>query len=111
MHANSAANLVNEVPALLDPCNKNDVKLLAFEMDGRPILSPQAEGNQIAIERIKISNLLLNLDYPNFNQEREKIYNKVKNLVLRGDRYLLEGVGAIDDVRQDLIALMEEHAE
>ena len=96
----------NEAPILLDPCNKEDVKLLTFNPDGRPTVSPIFQTDPIARNRVRMSNLLLNLDYPTFNEEREALYNKVKNLVERGTRYFDEGSNALDDVKDDLRELM-----
>ncbi|MDP2227707.1 MAG: hypothetical protein Q8J78_09560, partial [Moraxellaceae bacterium] len=76
-HAMNEADLVHESPALLDPCSRDDVGLLAFSPDGRPVVSPAYAGNADARLRVEKSNLLLNLDYPTFNEGREELYNKL----------------------------------
>jgi hypothetical protein len=65
----------------------------------------------VAAERVETSNLLLNLDISTFNEDREQLYNKVKKLVERGDRYLADGSAAIDDVKVDLLALIHPNEE
>ena len=60
---------------------------------------------------VEQSNLLLNLDYPTFNEDREALYNKIRKLVERGDNYIRDSVNAIADVQNDLSALMAEDAE
>ena len=55
---------------------------------GRQSLVRESEGNtRYAKERVKESNLLLNLDFPSFNEDREELYAKVVKLVRRGDRH------------------------
>jgi len=110
-HATSLAGLVNEHPALLDPCNQNDVDLLAFDPAGRPVVSPLFVGNATATVRVAISNLLLNLDFPTFNEDREGLYNKIRSRVERGDGYFADNNVALDDVKDDLRDLMKPDAE
>lgn len=110
-HATNIGELANERPVILDPCNHADTLLLAFSPDGRPVLSPLFAGDATASLRVEASNLLLNLDYPTFNVDRERIYNRVVELIERGDRYKLEGSSALNDVRHDLCRLMSADAE
>lgn len=109
-HANSKADLVDENPVILDPCNEEDCNLLEFQKDGRPTLIESQKDNEIAKSRVEQSKLLLNLDFPTFNEEREILYNKINNLVERGDRYGIENP-AIQDVKDDLKALMQPDSE
>lgn len=110
-YATNIGELANEQPVILDPCNHDDTLLLAFSPDGRPVLSPLFAGNAIASLRVEASKLLLNLDYPTFNVDRERIYNRVVKLIERGDRYKIEDSSALDDVRNDLCELMSADAE
>ena len=105
-HATTKTDLALENPVLLDPCNSYDCDLLEFQPDGRPVVSPMHKGNSDTRYRVEQSKLLLNLDFPTFNEDREALHNKIKNLVERGDRY---GTGnpALQDVEEDLQALME----
>lgn len=105
-HATNIATIPNENPALLDPCNINDVRMLAFNPDGRPALSPEFAGDDVAKRRVETSNLLLNLDFPTFNEDRESLYNRIKELVERGDAYFVTGNIALDHLKQDLLDLM-----
>jgi hypothetical protein len=109
--ATDIAGLVNERPVILDPCEQADTALLEFQADGRPVVSPRHSGDADVVFRVEQSNLLLNLDFPTFNEERERLYNKIKRLVERGDRYLREGIDALGDVQDDLSALMQQDAE
>ena len=105
-HATTKAGIATENPVLLDPCNQGDCDLLSFLPDGRPVVSPNQLTNPDACYRVKESTLILNLDYPTFNEDREALYNRIKKLVDRGDDY---GVGdpVLEDVKQDLKELME----
>ena len=106
-HAINKAGIAAELPVLLDPCNVDDCSLVEFNSDGRPIISFGQKENEVACLRFDQSKLLLNLDYPSFNEDREIIYNKVKKLVERGDRYG-QGNPDLQDVQDDLRELMDE---
>ncbi len=97
-------------PVLLDPCNLDDCGLLEFLPDGRPVVASRYKSDLSACYRVDESKLLLNLDFPTFNEARESLYNRVRKLVDRGDDY---GAGnpALEDVKQDLQELMEENSE
>lgn len=110
-HATDLASIASESPAIIDPCNKEDVKLLAFSPDGRPVVSPYFASDLVARARVEKSNLLLNLDYPTFNEDRERLYNRVKELVERGDRYFAKNSDNLPDVISDLRALFDPFAE
>jgi hypothetical protein len=110
-HAKSIRELPDEKPVLLDPCNPDDVDLLAFSPDGRPAIAPKFHLDKIAKSRLEKSNLLLNLDYPTFNEGREILYNKIKDLVSRGDKYIAQNINAIEDVKFDLRQLMHQSSE
>jgi hypothetical protein len=105
VHATTKAGLPSENPVLLDPCNADDCDLMEFQPDGRPVISSIHRDNSVAYHRVEQSKLLLNLDFPTFNEDREILYNKIKNLVERGDSYGSENP-ALQDVRQDLRELM-----
>ena len=105
-HATNKAGITSENPVLLDPCNQADCDLLQFQPDGRPVVAQAFRTNATACLRVEESKLLLNLDYPTFNEDREQIYNRVKTLVDRGDGY---GPGqARSDVQDDLRILMHQ---
>lgn len=108
-HAMTLAAVANENPVLLDPCNQADCELLDFLPDGRPIVSATNRDNVEAVTRVDQSKLLLNLDYPTFNEDREALYNEVKDLVERGDRYGPDNP-AFEDVIGDLMELMDEES-
>lgn len=109
--ATDVAGLVSERPVILDPCIEADTELLEFQPDGRPVVSMRHEGDADTSFRVEQSKLLLNLDYPTFNEDRESLYNKIRKLVDRGDRYIRDGINAIEDVQNDLNALMRPDAE
>ncbi len=75
--AQDAGSLVNEKPIILDPCNADDCKLIAFLPDGRPVIHPDSRNDAIALKRIESSKLLLNLDHPDFNSKREQLCNEI----------------------------------
>ncbi|RDH84323.1 MAG: hypothetical protein DIZ78_12330 [endosymbiont of Escarpia spicata] len=105
------AGLDDEQPVILDPCIEADTELLEFQPDGRPVVSMKHVADVDARYRVEQSKLLLNLDFPTFNEGRESLYNRIKELVERGDRYVRDGVDALEDVQNDLRALMHEGAE
>lgn len=109
--ATDVVGLGNEQPVILDPCNEADTELLEFQPDGRPVVSMRHETEADARYRVEQSKLLLNLDYPTFNEDRESLHNKIRELVDRGDRYIRDGINAIEDVQTDLSALMRPGAE
>ncbi len=109
--ATNVAALAAEQPVILDPCSSSDTELLDFLPDGRPVLSMRHAGDPVAKERVDRSKLLLNLDYGSFNEDREKLYNKIRKLIQRGDGYIENGVPAIEDVKSDLRELMMPDAE
>lgn len=62
-----------EKPIILDPCNEEDCKLIAFQSDGRPVLHPDYVDDPVANRRVEDSKILLNLDHPDFNSQREQL--------------------------------------
>jgi len=110
-HAVNLAEIDDESPVLLDPCNRGDVELLEFLPDGRPVLSQTHAADMVARDRVGRSNLLLNLDFPTFNEDREQLYNRILKLVERGDRYHSSRNDALEDTKEDLINLMAKESE
>lgn len=111
--ANRAHKLTNiriEQPMLLDPCNRYDCELLSFNPDGRPTIAKRFEHDALAKERVKISNLVLNLDFPTFNEDREGIYNKIRKAVEAGDDDP-SNVGLISYLSDQLKELMHQDSE
>ena len=53
----------------------------------------------------------MNLDYPTFNEDREILHNRIKTLVDRGDRYVRDGIDALEDVKDELRDLMKGDSE
>lgn len=66
-----------ERPVILDPCDKADCDLVAFQADGRPVLNPAHAADPIALRRVEESKILLNLDHPDFNSKREQLCNDI----------------------------------
>ncbi len=110
-HATNLAGLEAELPVILDPCKKEDTDLIEFQPDGRPVISPRWSTDESAKFRVEQSNLLLNLDFGTFNEDREKLYNKIRKLVERGDKYIEDENDAVEDVKQDLRELVQPDAE
>lgn len=77
--ATDAKSIENEEPIILDPCNQSDCDLIAFLPDGRPVLRPEHKTRPNAKLRVEISKILLNLDHPDFNSQREQLYNRIKD--------------------------------
>ena len=105
-HGTTKAETGPESPVILDPCIEEDCTLLEFQADGRPVVSPGSKANKVDCHRVEQSKLLLNLDFPTFNEDREALYNSIRKLVKRGDSY---GDGyAREDIKKDLQGLMAE---
>ena len=81
LRARGKNNLRIEKPVILDPCNRKDCELLAFQSDGRPVLNPAFANDYVARHRVEQSNILLNLDHPEFNSKREQLYHDICNHV------------------------------
>ena len=112
IHGANLADALAENPVLLDPCCEEDTALIEFHPDGRPVVSQEYSHDKTACDRVTQSNLLLNLDYSTFNEDREALYNKVRSLVEdRGDRYFDTGNDALEDTKQDLRNLMLPESE
>lgn len=77
--ATQRSEIPNETPVILDPCNGADCNLLAFQVDGRPILNPDFIGDTVAEYRVVKSVILLNLDHPDFNTKREQLCNAIRD--------------------------------
>jgi len=87
----------DENPVILDPCNPDDCKLVAFQADGRPVLNPLFSNVPSAITRIEESMVLLNLDHPAFNSKREQLYHDITN-----DVNAVEGLAPNNTTRLEL---------
>ncbi|MBI5382973.1 MAG: hypothetical protein HZA31_13830 [Opitutae bacterium] len=77
LRAKGKKKLRVEKPIILDPCVPTDCELLAFQVDGRPVLNPKFNGDAIARDRVEQSKILLNLDHPEFNSKREQLCNDI----------------------------------
>lgn len=75
--AKGIRSIKHERPVILDPCIEDDCKLVVFHPDGRPVIHPDFEGDPVALKRIEISKILLNLDHPDFNSKREQLCNDI----------------------------------
>lgn len=112
IHGTNLAETLVELPVLLDPCCEEDTTLIEFHPDGRPVISHQFSDDKTAVDRVNQSNLLLNLDYSTFNEDREALYNQIRFLVEdRGDRYFAAGNEALEDTKHDLRLLMQPTSE
>jgi hypothetical protein len=92
-----------EKPLILDPCRKEDCDLVAFQVDGRPVLNPAYASDPIALRRVEESKILLNLDHPDFNSKREQLCNDIEREV-RMYEALDEGTAA----RSAVISQLEQ---
>jgi hypothetical protein len=68
-----------EKPVILDPCDKSDCDLVAFQADGRPVINPAYAADPVALRRVEESKILLNLDHPDFNSKREQLCIEIAN--------------------------------
>lgn len=82
VRATCKSKLIIEKPVILDPCSQKDCDLVAFEVDGRPILNPNYAADPVAVTRVNESKILLNLDHPHFNSKREQLCLDIEEDVL-----------------------------
>lgn len=98
-----------EKPVILDPCKQADCDLLAFQVDGRPILNPAYTSDPIAIRRVNESLLLLNLDHPDFNTKREQLCRDIANDVTAYEE-LQDGTASRITIRNRIAARLAPNA-
>lgn len=79
VRASGKSKLRVERSVILDPCVARDCELLAFQSDGRPVLHPNFANDDIALERVNKSKIILNLDHPAFNSKREQLCNDIND--------------------------------
>jgi hypothetical protein len=77
LRAKGRSKLKCEKPVILDPCDKADCDLVAFQADGRPVLNPTHAADPTALRRVEESKILLNLDHPDFNSKREQLCKEI----------------------------------
>jgi hypothetical protein len=77
LRAKGRNKLRYEKAVILDPCDKADCDLVAFQADGRPVLNPAHAADSIAQKRVDESKILLNLDHPDFNSKREQLCSEI----------------------------------
>ena len=82
-HATKIEELDDEEPAIIDPCRDGDPQLLVFLPDGRAVAAPNLDAQ--SLERVEISTHLLNLNFPTFNEDRERLYNDIMEWVEAAD--------------------------
>lgn len=80
-------DITAEEPMLLDPTVPTDPMLLWFDPDGKPTVIPTKSGDPRSVIRVNESIRRMNLDFPTFNDDRTKVYNRIKTLVKDGDLY------------------------
>jgi uncharacterized protein (TIGR02646 family) len=110
-------DLDEEEPEILDPTNPADPPLITFIQNGEAQLSPRYKGVAVAERRFECTRLLLHLNWPEFNEDRTRLYNRIERLVDRGRRELRKcGPGspvphAFKDVIRDLRGLMRPDSD
>ncbi|MGE0621475.1 MAG: hypothetical protein AB7I04_08465 [Pseudomonadales bacterium] len=75
--AKGLRSIKRERPVILDPCSEFDCQLVAFLPDGRPVIHPDFRRDSVAVKRVEDSKILLNLDHPDFNAQRERLCNEI----------------------------------
>ncbi len=73
------------IPVLLDPCNQHDVALIAFDLEGQPVIDHEYKNDHFSCYRLEQSNLILNLDYPTFKEDRQKLRLQIEDLIKIGN--------------------------
>lgn len=114
-------HIEEEIPLLLDPTNLSDIELLWFDDEGKAVPRINVP-DSTCIEHLRayISIELYHLNHPLRVPERKKIYNRVKQLVSRGNRHYKKLIlnqadsdakKSLKDTVKDLKALIAEDAE
>lgn len=111
-----ADSLEDEFPELLDPTNPHDPSLLTFKLSGEADLSPGWKSSPVHIQRFEATRLILHLNWPEFCEDRMRLYYRIEALVNRGVRAAPRreydmGSAPWMDVIRDLINLMHSDEE
>jgi hypothetical protein len=102
------ASLIGEQPLLLDPARPDDLTLLGFERDGRPVPRFAKERQPYLYARAAASIRHYHLDRPALNDRRRNIGLAVRDLLLRAEEFAREAetgnnpyaeAGRIDAIR------------
>lgn len=107
-----ADNWRDEQPGILDPANPEDPPLVTFNPNGEADLSPDYKPFEIAKQRWEYSRICLHINWPDFTDDRLRLYQNVNKLITRGRREeppLGPGSSASDafkDIVRDLQELM-----
>lgn len=110
VRATSKAEFDKENPILLDPCEPEDCALVAFQSDGRPVIHPDFAKDPNACHRMDLSKILLNLDHPEFNKLREKLYHTIDKAVRRHDEFSPDSPSR-EEIEQELEMMLAPEAE
>lgn len=108
--AASKAELDNEHPIILDPCEPKDCELVTFHPDGRPTIHPDYVKDKEANRRLDLSKILLNLDHPEFNKCRERLYHTIERDVRRHDE-AAPGSPSKEEIEQELETMIAPHSQ
>jgi hypothetical protein len=81
-----ADDLGRERPLLLDPTDPFDPPLLTFSIEGTTAVSPEFEQDANAARRVEASRIYLHLEWPEFNEQRLKLYNRIVIKINDGER-------------------------
>jgi uncharacterized protein (TIGR02646 family) len=106
-----------EDPEILDPTNPEDPPLITFIQSGEAQLSPKYKGFATAERRFESTRLLLHLNWPDFTDDRTRLYNNIVRLMDRGNREDEDkGPGspasaAFKDIIRDLRRLMKPESD
>lgn len=107
-----------EIPAILDPTNREDVAALTFGPNGEVDLVPECRGKEVAEAKFQSSLRHLHLNWPKFREARVQLYNRVERVVRRGERLAPKNDDefgadgqAFLDICQDLADWIQPHQE
>lgn len=105
-----AQNYKQENPGILDPCNPADPPQVTFLPNGDASLSPEYKGSEVAQKRWDYTRLCLHINWPDFTDNRLKLYRKIYRLVERGIREKPEGGpgSPVSEAFQDTIRDLQE---
>jgi len=77
--ARKKEDIENEVPALIDPTERDDVLLLDVDLEGR--VCPAAEKDTWEAQRVQISIRVYDLNYQPLVDQRVQVQNRCKRLI------------------------------
>ena len=101
-------NLAREIPAILDPTDRDDVALVTFGRGGDVELVLARKGEPVAEAKLEASRRYLHLNWPRFLEARVKLYHQIERFVRSGEDLAPEESDGMHVVAQAFLDICQE---